>query len=81
MIYVCVIVMGLGIVIGGWCIIKMMGFKVVDFKLVDGFVVEMSVVLIIDGVFSLGILVSIIYIILSVIMGVGIIKGFRKVKW
>ena len=73
--------MGLGTAMGGWRIIKTMGFKVVDLKPVDGFVAEASAAAIITGATALGIPVSTTHTISTSIMGVGTTKGFRKVKW
>ncbi|ADV67918.1 inorganic phosphate transporter [Deinococcus maricopensis] len=73
--------MGLGTSIGGWRIIKTMGHKVVELKPIDGFVAEVSAATIIDGAARLGIPVSTTHVISSSIMGVGTVKGFRKVKW
>lgn len=75
------IAMGLGTAVGGWRIIKTMGFKVVDLKPVDGFVAETSAALIIEGASRLGIPVSTTHTISTSIMGVGTVKGFKKVKW
>ncbi|WP_221089468.1 inorganic phosphate transporter [Deinococcus aquaedulcis] len=73
--------MGAGTAVGGWRIIKTMGFKVVDLKPVDGFVAETSAALIIETASRLGIPVSTTHTISTSIMGVGTTKGFRKVKW
>ncbi|BDP40917.1 anion permease [Deinococcus aetherius] len=73
--------MGLGTAIGGWRIIRTMGFKVVDLRPVDGFVAETSAALIIETASRLGIPVSTTHTISTAIMGVGTTKGFRKVKW
>ncbi|UBV43008.1 inorganic phosphate transporter [Deinococcus taeanensis] len=73
--------MGAGTAVGGWRIIKTMGFKVVDLKPVDGFIAETGAALIIDGASRLGIPVSTTHTISTAIMGVGTTKGFRKVKW
>ncbi|GBF05152.1 phosphate transporter [Deinococcus aerius] len=73
--------MGLGTAVGGWRIIRTMGFKVVDLKPVDGFVAETSAALIIETASRLGIPVSTTHTISTSIMGVGTTKGFRKVKW
>ncbi|MVN87294.1 inorganic phosphate transporter [Deinococcus sp. HMF7620] len=73
--------MGAGTAIGGWRIIKTMGFKVVDLKPVDGFVAETSAALIIETASRLGIPVSTTHTISTSIMGVGTTKGFKKVKW
>ncbi|ACO45163.1 inorganic phosphate transporter [Deinococcus deserti] len=75
------IAMGLGTAMGGWRIIKTMGFKVVDLKPVDGFVAEASAAAVITAATQLGIPVSTTHTISSSIMGVGTTKGFRKVKW
>lgn len=80
-IFACAIAMGLGTAVGGWRIIKTMGFKVVDLKPVDGFVAETSAALIIEGASRLGIPVSTTHTISTAIMGVGTTKGFKKVKW
>ncbi len=80
-IFACAIAMGLGTAVGGWRIIKTMGFKVVDLKPVDGFVAETSAAIIIEGASRLGIPVSTTHTISSAIMGVGTTKGFKKVKW
>ncbi|WP_034385289.1 inorganic phosphate transporter [Deinococcus sp. YIM 77859] len=72
---------GLGTAMGGWRIIKTMGFKVVDLRPVDGFVAETSAALIIETASRLGIPVSTTHTISASIMGVGTTKGFRKVKW
>ncbi|MBZ9714098.1 inorganic phosphate transporter [Deinococcus multiflagellatus] len=73
--------MGAGTAVGGWRIIKTMGFKVVDLKPVDGFVAETSAALIIETASRLGIPVSTTHTISTSIMGVGTTKGFKKVKW
>jgi PiT family inorganic phosphate transporter len=73
--------MGAGTALGGWRIIKTMGFKVVDLKPVDGFIAETSAALIIETASRLGIPVSTTHTISSSIMGVGTTKGFKKVKW
>ena len=73
--------MGLGTSVGGWRIIKTMGFKVVDLRPVDGFVAETSAALIIETASRLGIPVSTTHTISTSIMGVGTTKGFKKVKW
>ncbi|MEF2279226.1 inorganic phosphate transporter [Deinococcus sp. YIM 134068] len=73
--------MGLGTAVGGWRIIKTMGFKVVDLKPVDGFVAEASAAAVITAATHFGIPVSTTHTISTSIMGVGTTKGFRKVKW
>lgn len=73
--------MGLGTAVGGWRIIKTMGFKVVDLRPVDGFVAETSAAAVITAATALGIPVSTTHTISTSIMGVGTTKGFRKVKW
>ena len=75
------VAMGLGTAMGGWRIIKTMGFKVVDLKPVDGFVAETSAAAVITAATALGIPVSTTHTISTSIMGVGTTKGFKKVKW
>ena len=73
--------MGLGTAVGGWRIIKTMGFGVVELRPIDGFVAEVSAAAIIEGASALGIPVSTTHVISTSIMGVGATKGFRAVRW
>jgi len=73
--------MGLGTAVGGWRIIKTMGFGVVELRPIDGFVAEMSAAAIIEGASALGIPVSTTHVISTSIMGVGATKGFKAVRW
>ncbi|HEX2864300.1 MAG TPA: inorganic phosphate transporter, partial [Deinococcales bacterium] len=73
--------MGIGTASGGWRIIRTMGLGVVELRPIDGFVAEMSAATIIEVASRVGVPVSTTHVISSSIMGVGTVKGFRRVKW
>lgn len=77
----CAVAMGAGTAIGGWRIIKTMGFGVVELRPIDGFVAEVAAATVIETATHLGIPVSTTHVISSSIMGVGATKGLRAVKW
>lgn len=78
---ICVVVMVVGIVLGGWKIIKILGYKMVKLYLIYGFVVEISLVIILILVVYFGMLVLIMYSIFIVIMGVGFVKNLCLLKF
>lgn len=75
------IVMGFGIVIGGWKIIKIVGGNIMKICLVNGVVVDLLFVLIIFVVLLLYFLLLIIYVVLLLILGVGVFNWVKGVKW
>ncbi|MFL5761046.1 MAG: inorganic phosphate transporter [Thermomicrobiales bacterium] len=73
--------MGLGTAIGGWRIIRTMGFKVVDLRPIDGFAAETAAATVIEVASRLGIPVSTTHVISSAIMGVGATRRASAVRW
>jgi inorganic phosphate transporter, PiT family len=73
--------MGLGTAIGGWRIIRTMGFKVVDLRPIDGFAAETAAATVIEFASRLGIPVSTTHVISTAIMGVGATKRASAVRW
>jgi len=71
----------LGTFFGGWRIVKTMGYGITRLRPVHGFSAETAGSATIIGASLLGIPVSTTHIISSSIMGVGITKGARFVKW
>ncbi|MBM2825137.1 MAG: Phosphate transporter [Dehalococcoidales bacterium] len=74
-------VMGLGTAIGGWRIIRTMGFGLTKLEPVNGFAAETSSGLAIMLASSLGIPLSTTHTINISIMGVGATRRFSAVRW
>ncbi|WP_292518384.1 inorganic phosphate transporter [Methanoculleus sp.] len=71
----------LGTFFGGWRIVKTMGYGITRLRPVHGFSAETAGAATIIGASLAGIPVSTTHIISSSIMGVGVTKGARFVKW
>ena len=77
----CGAVMAVGTAVGGWRIIKTMGFRLTTLEPVQGFAAETSGALSIMFASSLGIPLSTTHCIYTSIMGVGATKRFSAVRW
>jgi len=77
----CGAVMGLGTAVGGWRIIRTMGFKLTKLEPVNGFAAETSGGLAILLASAFGIPLSTTHCINSAIMGVGATRRFSAVRW
>jgi PiT family inorganic phosphate transporter len=77
----CAFVMAAGTWAGGWRIIRTLGHKLVHLKPINGFAAETTAatILMISG--KLGMPVSTTHAITTSIMGVGMAKSFRALKW
>ncbi len=80
-ILLCGVVMGIGTSVGGWRIIKTMGFKMTRLESVQGFAAETSAGAAILVASSLGVPLSTTHTINTAIMGVGSTKRFSAVRW
>jgi PiT family inorganic phosphate transporter len=80
-ILLCGAVMGLGTILGGWRIIKTMGFHLTRLEPVNGFAAETSAGAAITICTLLGIPLSTTHTINSAIMGVGSTRRFSAVRW
>ena len=80
-ILLCGVVMGIGTSVGGWRIIKTMGFKMTRLEPVQGFAAETSAGAAILVASSLGVPLSTTHTINTAIMGVGSTKRFSAVRW
>ena len=80
-ILLCGTVMGLGTAVGGWRIIRTMGFSLTKLEPVNGFAAETSAGLAILLASSLGIPLSTTHTINISIMGVGATRRFSAVRW
>jgi PiT family inorganic phosphate transporter len=80
-ILLCGSVMGLGTIIGGWRIIRTMGFRLTKLEPISGFAAETSAGLSILLASFLGIPLSTTHTISTSIMGVGATRRFSAVRW
>lgn len=80
-ILLCGVVLGLGTAIGGWRIIRTMGFKLTKLEAVNGFAAESSAGLAIIVASAFGIPLSTTHTINMSIMGVGSTRRFSAVRW
>jgi len=78
---VCSIIMALGTSLGGYRIIKTMGMDMVKLEKYQGFAAEVAASVCLLGSTVLGIPVSTTHTKTTAIMGVGLRKGLRGVKW
>jgi inorganic phosphate transporter, PiT family len=77
----CGTVMGLGTILGGWRIIKTLGFRLTRLEPVMGFSAEMSGSLAIMLASRFGIPLSTTHCVTTAIMGVGASRRFSAVRW
>lgn len=77
----CGAVMAVGTAVGGWRIIRTMGFKITKLEPVNGFAAESSAGLAILLASAFGIPLSTTHTIGTSIMGVGVIRRFSAVRW
>jgi len=80
-ILLCGVVMGLGTAVGGWRIMRTMGFGLTKLEPVNGFAAETSAGLAITLASALGIPVSTTHTINTAIMGVGATRRLSAVRW
>lgn len=80
-IFLCAFVMALGTLVGGWRILKTMGFKITELGTPQGFSAEMATGATIQLASFLGIPISTTHTISTAIMGVGATKRFSGVRW
>jgi PiT family inorganic phosphate transporter len=72
---------GLGTLMGGWKVIRTMGSKLTKLRPVQGFCAESAGALVLMGTAMTGIPVSTTHSITGSIMGVGVVKRLRSVRW
>lgn len=80
-IFICALTMGVGTAIGGWRIIKTMGFKITKLEPVHGFAAETGAAATIELASRLGIPLSTTHTINTAIIGVGATRRFSAVRW
>jgi len=78
---ICGLVMGIGTLLGGWRIMKTMGFGVTQLEPINGFAAESCASVAILWASFLGIPVSTTHVINTAIMGVGAARRFSAVRW
>ena len=77
----CYIVISLGIMSGGWRIVKTMGTKITKLQPTGGFCVEMAAAISIIGASLAGIPVSTTHTVTGAIVGVGSTRRLTAVRW
>jgi len=77
----CATAMALGSGMGGWRIIKTLGRGVIELQPIHGCVAELSSAAIIIGASRLGAPISTTHTVSATIMGVGISRSLRAIKW
>jgi PiT family inorganic phosphate transporter len=77
----CYVVIALGIMSGGWRIVKTMGTKITKLKPMGGFCAETAAAVSIIGASIAGIPVSTTHTITGAIVGVGSTKRLTAVRW
>jgi PiT family inorganic phosphate transporter len=80
-ILLCAVTMAVGTAIGGWGIVKTMGFRLVKLEPVHGFCAETAAASAIELATRLGIPLSTTHTINTAIMGVGSARRFSAVRW
>ena len=80
-IVICYAVISLGIMSGGWRIVKTMGTKITKLQPTGGFCVEMAAAISIIGASLAGIPVSTTHTVTGAIVGVGSTKRITAVRW
>ena len=70
-----------GTAVGGWRVIKTLGWRVTNLQPVHGFASDLSAAMVIEGASQLGIPVSTTHSASSAIMGVGATRRLSAVRW
>lgn len=80
-IILCALVMATGTLVGGWQILKTMGFKITHLDTPQGFAAELAAATTIEIASSLGVPLSTTHTISTAIMGVGATRRVSAVRW
>ena len=78
---VCALTMAVGTLVGGWRIIRTLGYKMVKLQPINGLAAEASSATVIFAATQLGIPVSTTHNISAAIMGVGAARRLNAIKW
>jgi PiT family inorganic phosphate transporter len=74
-------VAALGVAAGGWRIIRTLGMRITGLKPEQGFAAETSAGTVLQVASEFGIPVSTTHTITSAIVGVGLVTGWKKIRW
>jgi PiT family inorganic phosphate transporter len=80
-ILMCAVAMGLGTALGGWRVIKTLGFHMLKLEPIHGFSAETASAAVILGASAMGMPVSTTHVISTSIMGVGATRRLTAVRW
>jgi len=79
--FACAMMISLGTLIGGWRIMKTVGFRITQLNTAQGFAAEMAAASVIEVASRLGVPLSTTHTINFSIMGVGSTRRFSAVRW
>jgi len=77
----CAICITLGIMFGGWAVIKTIGMNIYKIKHVNGFIAQLSASLVIYFASSIGLPLSTTHVITTSVMGTGAAERIKGVRW
>ncbi|MBN1505023.1 MAG: inorganic phosphate transporter [Candidatus Eisenbacteria bacterium] len=77
----CAITMGVGTAVGGWRIIRTLGMRLTHLDYVHGFAAETAAASTIEFASRLGIPLSTTHTVTTSILGVGVPRGLKAVRW
>ena len=80
-VFSCYAAISLGTLFGGWRIVKTMGLQITKIQPLEGFSSGMSSATVLVGTACFGIPVSTTHVIAGSIMGVGLVKSMKCVRW
>jgi PiT family inorganic phosphate transporter len=81
MIIACAICITLGIMFGGWAVIKTIGMNIYKIKHVNGFIAQLSASLVIYLASAVGLPLSTTHVITTSVIGTGAAERLKGVRW
>jgi len=80
-ILLCASAITLGVILGGWRIVKTLGFSIYKIRPIHAFNTQISAITVIFSASMLGAPVSTTHVVSSAIMGIGSAERYKAVKW
>ncbi len=77
----CATAITLGVILGGWRIVKTLGFSIYKIRPIHAFNTQISAITVIFSASMLGAPVSTTHVVSSAIMGIGSAERYKAVKW
>lgn len=70
----------IGVVIYGYCVMEIVGKKIIEFINMCGFIIDFLVVIVVFVVSWFGFLILMIYVVVGVVIGVGFVRGVKVIN-